>query len=39
MNRISYYLKAVSILLILNSIYSCNTTSRPECEERNNELI
>lgn len=39
MNRISYYLKAVSILLILNSIYSCNTTSRPEWEERNNELI
>lgn len=39
MNRISYNLKAVSILLLLISIYSCNSTSRPEWEERNNELI
>ncbi|MDO1511670.1 SMP-30/gluconolactonase/LRE family protein [Maribacter confluentis] len=39
MNRISYNLKAVSIILILISIYSCNTTSRPEWEVRNNELI
>ena len=39
MNRISYNLKAVSIILILISIYSCNTTSRPEWEKRNNELI
>ena len=39
MNRISYNLKAVSIILILISIYSCNSTSRPEWEVRNNELI
>ena len=39
MNRISYGLKATSALLILISIYSCNSTSRPEWEQRNNELI
>ena len=39
MNRISYYITNVSALLLLISIYSCNSTSQPEWEQRNNELI
>lgn len=39
MNRISYSLKTASALLLLISICSCNSTSKPEWEQRNNELI
>lgn len=39
MNRISFSLKAASALILMISIYSCNSTSRPEWEQLNNELI
>lgn len=39
MNRISYSLKVASALLLLSSMYSCQLKSKPEWEQRNNELI